>query len=144
MPWADEAEVLALTGANVDPSLLTQAQGVIDLFAGVTEAASVNLSTRNARLLRMATAYQAAWMHAQVDVTSRTDVARVEQDGVVVLPANADALVLAPLAARALSGLSWRNRQTVTVRRGEPRYATHEAYAEAWMRDETPDCWRAL
>lgn len=143
MAWATEAEVLALTGTAVTAAHLTQAQGVIDLFSGATETTE-DLNVRNLRLLKAAAAYQAAWMAAQVDVPGRVEVSRVDQDGVEVHPAHEDALVLAPLARRALAQLSWRRRATVTVRAGRvPRFATHEEWAAAWLADGVGGYWRA-
>lgn len=146
MAWATASEALALTGATVDDDQLDQAQGVVELFAGITEANTADLGA-NRRLLRAAVAYQAVWMAAQIDVATRTDVSSLTQDGAGVTPAHADALILAPLAKRALDRLSWRhgprstriNRATDT-----PRFQTLAEAAAAFMRDETHDCWRPL
>jgi hypothetical protein len=144
MAWATESEVLALTGTSVAAAQLTQAQGVVELYAGVTQDV-VDLTPRDSRLLRVAVAYQAAWLVSQIDVASRTEVKSLVQDGVAVTPTDGDALILAPLARRALSGLSWKRRGgTVTVSNGTRRYATLEQYTAAWMRDETPGSWRSL
>ncbi len=143
--WTTEAEVLALTGTTVTAAQLTHAQGVIDLFAGVTLAALPNLSPRNIRLLKLAAGYQAAWQVAQVDVPSRTEVQQVQQDGVSFSTGHPDALVLAPLARRALAQLSWRRNRTVRVEAGCVRYPNWEQYAAAWLRDESPDSdWRPV
>ena len=142
MAWATEAETLALTGVTVSAALLAQAQGVIELFAGITEANDSELTAANIRMLRVAVAYQAAWMDGQIDVTTRTDVAQVQQDGATVKPLGADALILAPLARRALDRLSWlRKRSMRTVRAGARTYGSVDAYQGAWMRDETSDNW---
>lgn len=137
--WATEAEALALTGQTVTLAQLTQAQGVIDVFAGAVVESADNLTVRDRRLLRMATAYQAVWMAAQVDVLSRVDVKRVEQDGAEFEPSGENAMLLAPLAQRCLAQLSWRRARSVRVECGIPRYRNWEAYAAAWMRDEEPD-----
>lgn len=145
MPWATEAETLTLTGVSVDAGQLAQAQGVVELFAGITEANSTDLSASNDRMLRAAVAYQAAWTASQVDVTGRMEVSSVNQDGVSVTPGNGVDLVLAPLAKRALARLSWhRTRATVPVRAGCRVYPTQEAYAAAWLRDDTPEGWTPL
>lgn len=137
--WATVADVAAITGVDVENDTLTRAEGVVELFAGISQDNTTELSGSNARMLRAAVAYQAAWMESQVDVTSRTDVASLDQDGVRVTPAHADALVLAPLAKRALDRLSWRGRRSTRLRRpGPSRYATFEDYAAAWLRDDVP------
>lgn len=144
--WATVADVQSLTGVAVEPDALTQAEGVVELFAGITVDNTTELSGRNARMLRAAVAYQAAWMASQVDVTARTDISSIDQDGVRVTPAHADALVLAPLAKRALDRLSWRGGpRTIRLRReGPARFATFEEYAAAWMRDDELGTWTPM
>lgn len=146
MAWATDAETLALTGVTVPPPVLAQAQGVVELFAGISEDSTADLTAANRRMLRAACAYQAAWMVGQVDVTTRTDVAQLTQDGTQITPAGPDALILAPLARRALDRLSWLRKRTLrTVRSGRPTYATPAAYQDAWLRDEDGrGGWRAL
>lgn len=148
MAWASVFEVLELTGVTVTIAQLDYAQGVIDLFSGVTEDAWANLSGRNLRLLNAATAYQAVWMAAQVDVITRTDVSELDQDGVKFTPAHQDALLLAPLAKRCLDRLSWHGARTLRVNpRGchEGRYSDIGAWQAAWLRDADYDPrWAAL
>jgi hypothetical protein len=143
--WASVAEVLAYTGTTVTDAQITMSQAVIDIFSGTQIEALANHSARDLRLLKMATAYQTVWQIAQVDVTSRTDVKQLSQDGANFTPAGPDSLLLAPLAARCLAQLSWKRSRSVQVKRGLPRYPTIEAYESAWLRDETPDnYWAAL
>lgn len=141
MAWATEAETLALTGATVSTSVLAQSQGIVELYAGVAYGVT-GLDARDVRMLRFAVSYQAAWLLSQVDVTSRTEVQSIDQDGVKVVPTDADALILAPLARRAIAGLSWRRRTgTVCVAPGVLAFRTQEEYRDGWMRDETSDRW---
>lgn len=135
--WASVAEVLELTGTTVTLAQIAQAQGVIDVFSGVLIGAAANLSDRDLRLLRYATSYQTVWQIAQVDVLSRTDAKRVEQDGAKFETANSDANLLAPLASRCLSQLSWKRARSVRSQpNGEPRFPTIETYQHAWLRDQ--------
>lgn len=145
MSWVSEAEALALTGVAVTDEQITQAQGVIDLFSGVVEGVE-ELTVRDTRLLRMATAYQAVWMLSQVDVLSRTIVHRIEQDGAVIWVDEPNDFILAPLAKRALAQMSWNRRTgTTVVCPGGPRtYRNIEEYGAAWLRDETGDSWRPM
>lgn len=115
MAWADVTYTENITGVVVSESQLAQAQAVIELFSGVTE--SYALSGRDGRHLRMAVAYQAAWMKGQIDVTTRTDVSSVTQDEMSFQYANPDAPVLAPLARAALKRLSWKGTRSTLVRR---------------------------
>ncbi len=135
--WATTADVLALTGQTVTDAQITMAQGVMDVFSGTTIEAQAQHKVRDLRLLKMACAYQCVWQIAQIDVTSRTDVTEVEQDGAKFKPAGPDALLLAPLAARCLRQLSWKRARSVRVCAGEHRYRNIEAYASAWLRDQT-------
>ncbi len=122
MTWADAGFTLAITGVTVSPEQLAQAQGVIDLTSGTTEDAAVDLALRprDLRYLRMAVAYQAAWMSTQIDLFARTEVSSLNQDGLQMTPGHADALLLAPLARRALHRLSWRRTRSVSVRGTDP------------------------
>jgi hypothetical protein len=141
MPWATVEETVTLTGVTVSSGTLAQAQGVLDLFSGVTEDVDAEqLSTRDRRLLRQACAYQAAWMHGQIDVPTRTDVSQLNQDGLSFTVANPDALVLAPLARRALAQLSWRRPGTsIRLRRdadGVARFRCIEDVHDAFLTDD--------
>lgn len=115
MSWASIAETTNITGVVVSESVLTQAQFTIELFSGVDE--SYVITGRDTRYLRMAVAYQAAWLKGQIDVMTRTDVSQVTQDQLSLIYANQDAPVLAPLARQALKRLSWKTSRSVTLRR---------------------------
>ncbi|WP_018502990.1 hypothetical protein [Parafrankia discariae] len=125
MSWATTADVAALTGVTVTDALLAQAQGVIDIHAGRTWADDLTrVGDRDRSWLALAVAYQAAWMAAQIDLFSRTEVTAVNQDGMQYSPGHEDAMVLAPLARRSLRRLSWRRSRSVRVR---PRRPTEPA-----------------
>ncbi len=136
--WASVAEVLAYTGSTVTDAQITAANGVIDLFAGVTDTTRANLGARDLRLLKQATAYQTVWQIGQVDPFTRTDVKTADQDGADFTLSHDDALLLAPLAKRCLDRLSWHRARSVKLARGTRRYATLEAYSDAWLADEVP------
>jgi len=144
MAWATTSDTLALTGVTVSDAVLAQAQGVIELYAGISEGNSADLSDANQRMLKAAVAYQAAWMHGQVDVTTRSDVAQLQQDGATVVPTGQDALLLAPLARRALDRLSWLRVRRTTFKQGR-RPLSFDEYRAAWLRDEVGHgAWRPL
>jgi hypothetical protein len=115
MGWATTTDVLDMTGVTVTAAQVLQAQTLIELFSGVDE--SYKISGRDVRHLRMAVAYQAAWMKGQIDVTTRTDVSTVTQDEMSFTYANTDAPVVAPLARAALKRLSWKTSRSVMVQR---------------------------
>jgi hypothetical protein len=108
MTWASGADVTALTGVPADDVLLNQAQALIELVVGRTEAqATAELSARDLEWLRRGVAYQAAWVAGQPDLFTRLEVQRLAQDGMSA-DFLSDSLTLAPMARRVLRNLSWR------------------------------------
>lgn len=107
MPWATIPNVSTYTGVPVSIEELSQAQAIIELFCGVTEDAEIT-GAKNLRLLRLAVAYQAAWITAHSDVFTNIDITSMQQDGVNFSVSHDNAGLLAPLAKRALVRLSWR------------------------------------
>lgn len=116
MAWATEAEVEEITGVVVTAAQLGQAQSMIELRVGRTEADP--LKTRALHWLKLAVAYQAAWLPSQADVMGRSDVSKVIQDGAHV-DFRPDGVTLAPLARRALRRLGWKGTRSVRV---QPAY----------------------
>jgi hypothetical protein len=115
MAWADVAYTGNITGVVVTESHIAQAQAMIELFSGVTEDYAI--TGRDVRHLRMAVAYQAAWIKGQIDVSTRTDVSQVTQDEMSLQYANAEAPVLAPLARHCIKRLSWKTSRSVRTPR---------------------------
>ena len=145
MPWATVADVAAYTGAEVSDAQVFQAQAVVDLFSNTTEAASADMKARDRGRLRYAVAYQAAWAAEQVDVTSRTEVTDVRQDGMWFTPGHEDALFLAPLARRWLMRLSWRRSRSVQVRPpGSPDPASAAGWLSEAADERDPEPWVPL
>lgn len=131
MAWATADQVQAITRVSVTDADVTAAQYTVELFSDVTEA--YTLSTRDTRILRMAVAYQAAWLAGQIDVATRTDVSSATQDSMSFTHANPEAPVLAPLARHAIKRLSWKRSRSVrtpspgdaaTVRDPEQEFVT--------------------
>lgn len=115
MSWATVAETANITGRTVTDATVTQAQFQIELFSGVTEEYAI--PRRDLRHLKLAVAYQAAWLAGQIDVSTRTDVSQFTQDEMSATYAHEDAVVLAPLAQRALRRLSWKGSRSVQLKR---------------------------
>jgi hypothetical protein len=137
--WATVDDVFALTGVQTTPDIVTQANGIIELYSGATGATAANLATRDQTLMKGAVAYQAGFMASQVDVPTRMEVGSASQDGSSFTVKDGDALVIAPLAKRSMALLSWRRPYgTVKVRCGQVRYPTFEAWAAAWLTDTDP------
>jgi hypothetical protein len=121
MAWATAAETLSYAGITPTSAQLAQAQGVIELFADTTVAASDagNISGKNLRLLKQAVAYQAAWISQHPDAFSSMDTTSFSQDQVSATMAHANAGILAPLAKRCIDRLSWKRIRPLRIgRRG--------------------------
>jgi hypothetical protein len=114
MTWATAAETLTYTGIVVTDAEVAQAQVIVELFADVTEAATI--STKNTRLLKMAVAYQAAWITEHPDLFTHVDVSTMLQDGLQFVSGHENAFVLAPFARRAINRLSWRRTRSLKAR----------------------------
>ena len=140
--WCTAQQVLDLTGVTVtDPQLLT-AQGVIETFEDIDPAdPGDHLSVRDRNRLTSATAYQAGWMFAQIQLEARTDVENLSQDGQSWKYANPDAVVLAPLAKRNLDRLSW-NQDGAVAPRVSHRYRDLAEVEAAVLCDEVELPWR--
>lgn len=116
MSWASTADVLTYTGSSVSQDTVDAAQAIVELFADTVENENVELSTKNLRLLKLAVAYQSAWMSAQPDLFTRTDVGLMTQDGVSFTSPHANSLILAPFARRAIARLSWMRTKNQRIR----------------------------
>lgn len=112
--WASPADVEEITGIVPTDAVLAQAQTLIELRVGRTAAVTSSLRTSAVRWLRLAVAYQAAWMSGQPDLFTRTEVKRISQDGATV-EFTPDGQTLAPLARRALKRLGWKGTRSVSV-----------------------------
>jgi hypothetical protein len=147
MAWATIGETLDLTGIVVGNDNLTAAQGLIELFADTTEDASDagNISSKNLRLLKLAVAYQAAWLTNHPDAYVTIDVSNAQQDGLGYTLAHANSTIIAPLAKRAIDRLSWKRNRNIVIRRrrnfyNEPRTNGYSSAA----RDDNRSDWRPL
>jgi len=125
--WATltEANDIAPAGLTVTAQNLAVAQSIVELFSGTTTAASDagSISSRNLRLLGLATRYQAVFVANHPDLLTNMDVDSFGQDGLNVTYANSDAQLLAPLASRCINRLSWKQRGLRTARRGSRRFS---------------------
>lgn len=142
--WATTQDVATYTGKTVTDAQVQQAQAVVEIFAGTTVAASDagNISSKNLRLLRLAVAYQAAWIPEHPDAFTGMDTASVSQDQVTATWLHANAQVLAPLAKRCMDRLSWKLRP-LRVRRGG-RALSRTLNVTSADADENDPRWRPL
>ena len=112
MAWATPADVALFTGATVTTDKVAQAQTVIELVVGRTEA-DVDAEA-DLRRLKLAVAYQSAWIIAHPEIWSEIDVAAVSVEGHGQTNREyASAIYLAPLAHRAVGQLSWTGSRSI-------------------------------
>jgi len=112
------ADVSAYTGVTVTDDEVSQALSVIELYASVDLSNFAGFRATNRKWLQMAVAYQAAWMHSQPDLFSRTDFTNQSQDGLSVSTRDASTLMVAPLAKKALSRVSWVRPRSIYIAPG--------------------------
>lgn len=113
--WATAANVFTLTKTTVDDATVTMAQANIDLVAGRLPADADRIGKRDQYWLKLAVAYQAAWIPSQPDLFERLDVTSTSSGsgGHALAPT---ALRLAPLALDALKRVSWLRSRSLRVR----------------------------
>ncbi len=120
--WVTAEEASDICGREVTADQIALAMPVIEIFTGVTTDVVLR-RPRDLRMLRYATAYQAVWMPAQVDVLTRMDVDDVDQDGVEFSKGDVDAHTLAPLAKLSIKRLTWmKSRALIPL---TPEQAAH-------------------
>lgn len=119
MTWATTSDVATYTGITVTGAQVEQAQAVVELFADTTQEASDDglISSKNLRLLKLAVAYQAAWITQHPDAFTNMDTSNFSQDQVSATMAHANAGILAPLAKRSIDRLSWRRIRPLRIGR---------------------------
>lgn len=115
--WATVAETLSITKVVVAESDVAAAQITIEILADVTEDSDQYISTKNARLLKNAVAYQAAWLSQHPDAYTSIDVDSATQDGLSYTTNHALAGVLSVHAKMCLDRLSWRRNRSVIIRK---------------------------
>lgn len=142
MAWASVQEVVDLTGQTLTTTQISVAQGVIELVADVTESADANLSPRDLRYLKMATAYQAVYMvsNAHADFFAQSDVSELDQDGVKFKYSDRQGGLLSVPAKRALEKLSWFGSGTIGVSAAKYRM-TFAQYAAGMLTDQVLHPW---
>lgn len=120
MVWATAADVTAYTGvplpASPDPTaVMALANTVISGYANRTEAASAGISGRDLLTLKVATAFQAAWLVGQPDFLTRLNFRSSTVDGESIAFASEAQQSLAPMASRYLRNLSWKASRTLSI-----------------------------
>lgn len=121
MTWCTVAEVTTVTGKTVTATDRNIAAFAIELTTGLIESVErVDITRRDLYWLRQAVAFQAAWLADTPDYLERNDVTAASADGQSAT-LKPDALILAPLARRAIKRLSWRGTRSVRPVRVDER-----------------------
>lgn len=115
--WASVADVMSLTGMSVTQTQADQANSVIEVLAGRTYTlAAMTTGSRDVEWMRRASAFQCAWMTSQPDMFQRMDFETLSEGSGRPVKVKDHALVLAPLAKRALERVSWLKSRSLHVR----------------------------
>lgn len=148
MTWATTSDVATYTGTTATAAQVEQAQAMVEVFADTTEDASDagGISPKNLRLLKLAVAYQTAWMIQHPDAFTNIDVSQVQQDGVVATMQHNNALVLAPMAKRCIDRLSWRRIRSLRIgpMRGAGSGIPRRMNLTSAVRDDNDPRWQPL
>lgn len=130
-PITTPEDVERLTRATVDAETIDVAAGIIELVAGRSTEVWSKLRPGDQRILKQATAYQAAWIASHPEAFTAMDVSYFQQLDQRVDLRGPDSLYLAPLAKRALKRLSWRGIRSVPLSTDftrRPELGDHEGY----------------
>lgn len=115
--FATIAEITTLTGVTVDATTRGLAAQSIETKTGLIEgtlAARTDISDRDLYWLKLACAWQAAWLQAQPDFLTRNDVSAVSVDGQSAT-GRADWLTLSPMARTSIKRLSWVGTRSMLI-----------------------------
>ncbi|HET9234925.1 MAG TPA: hypothetical protein VFP10_12360 [Candidatus Eisenbacteria bacterium] len=140
--WATVAEVLAVTGLERDPVVVTLASSIIETYSGaVPDMPEASISAKDRRHLMRATAWQAAWLtpaRVATLTTERENAKSVSADSVRIERESASDGMLAPLAKRELVALSWVGTRSIM-----PLPRSHRARMWDYMNflNEKSDPW---
>jgi hypothetical protein len=128
--WATSTDVQQVTGVEVTDQQVTIAGFVIDNYTGrpyafqwvepstdevITYEWWQKVGAADSYYLRLAVCYQTVWMLAQPDIMQRMDVREIPTTR-EPLRLEANAMVLGPIAKKALSRVSWLRSRAIHVR----------------------------
>lgn len=121
--WCTLDDVTTFTGKTVTEAQLMQAAASVELALGRTylelvsdpDGGQVKVGRRDREWIRRACAYQAAWLPAQPDLYGRLDITGLSTARTAI-PFKDRALVLAPLARKALQRVSWLRSRSLHTR----------------------------
>lgn len=146
--WATPDEVTTITGVSVTQDQVQRAQFIIDMTSGRTvemyHVEDANLHHRDLYFLKLAVAYQTAWMIAQPDMFTRMDMSDVAQERGLTTTFKAHSMKLAPLAKSALGRLSWKGTRSQRIGFRWGRSLDYYSNPERPIVDEPGEMWSGL
>jgi hypothetical protein len=129
--WAMPADVLNITGQTVTEAQVQIAGSIIDLFTGRpysfswTDPSSQeviaynwfeNVGATDTYYLNLSVVYQTLWMMQQPDIFTRLELDSIQTMRAPIKLNNDNALMIGPLARKALSRVSWLRSRALHVR----------------------------
>lgn len=121
--WCTVADVQDLANTTVSEAVLAQAGAMIDMASarpyaifvtGVPAGQVSKIGAADLYWLKLACAYQAAWLASQPDAFSRTNVKQIGR-GTGSLMLDETALILGPLAKQAFKRVSFLKSRSLHV-----------------------------
>lgn len=114
--WCTVTDVKTYTGVTVTQDLLLQAGVAIDVASARPYAVDgIRVGARDLYWLKLACAYQAAWLSAQVDAFERMDIDSIGQ-GHSTTKFSPNAMTLGPFTKKALRRVSWLKARSLHIR----------------------------
>jgi hypothetical protein len=114
--WATAADVLALTGQQVDDTTVATANSVVEILGDrIYTIAAARTGSRDLELMRRAVVFEAVWITGQPDFFTRMDVNAITE-GRRSIGVKDLSLMLAPMAKMALRRVSWLRSRSLHTR----------------------------
>lgn len=122
--WATPAEASAITGVTLYQADLNVAQSIIDLFTDIHYGLKDSLQPRTLRILKQAVSWQAKWQKEQGTDEFGTGTEKQSETlgdysytngsgGSGSGGSSEDSAMLAPIAQRWITKLSWKRTRTI-------------------------------
>lgn len=130
------AEIAAAINVSVTEADVQTAQDIVELYAGPDlndPLVTAEFSLNDLRRCRLAVQWQAKYLQEHPDVLTTVPLKRASANGATIEP-NGDG-ILAPLAARWLSQLSWSaNAGGLSVSTIRPSLPVERCQPDPWVR----------
>lgn len=147
--WAMPADVLNIAGQTATLAQVQYAGSIIDLFTGrpytfswtdptsevvITYNWWENVGASDSYYLNLAVVYQTLWMMQQPDIFTRLELDSIQTMRAPIKLNNDNALMIGPLARKALSRVSWLRSRALHVRSPfEDLYAANSVNFGEWI-----------